>query len=227
MEKNISRKGFIKTLCSAGALLFIRSDLFGSGHRNLPNVLIIGDSISIGYTPFLIEILKDKASVRHPDENCEGTMKGVLKVEEWLGTTKWDIIHFNFGLHDLKHVNAATGESSTNPMDPRQTDVEQYSKNLETIISKLKASEAKLIFATTTPVPDKSSPLREPEQVLNYNKVALRIMKKENIDVDDLYGFALPRLKEIQIFENVHFIPAGYKALAEKVSVSILNALSL
>ena len=192
----------------------------------LLNVLIIGDSISIGYTPFLKEILSEKAYVWHPDENCEGTTKGVLKIDEWIGTTKWDIIHFNFGLHDLKHVNAITGANSNKPEDPLQADVKQYSKNLRFIVGRLKACGAKLIFATTTPVPEKSSPLREPEQALIFNKAALKIMKRENIEVNDLFEFTLPKLKEIQLTDNVHFKPDGYRALAEKVSASIIMALN-
>jgi hypothetical protein len=225
MKNNISRRNFLRTAGCLGASIFVRSDIFGFVNLKISNVLIIGDSISMGYTPFVKELLNGKATVWHPDENCEGTMKGILKIDEWIGSTRWDIIHFNFGLHDLKHVNAKTGEPSTKPEDPRQTDIKQYSKNLKIIIEKLKASGAKLIFATTTPVPEKSSPLREPEQVLIYNEAALKIMKKENIPVDDLFRLALPRLKELQLADNVHFTPEGYRALAEKVSASILQVL--
>jgi len=225
MKKKVSRREFLKTTASYGALLFFPFDALGTGGTALPNVLIIGDSISMGYTPFLKEILKDKAYVWHPDENCEGTTKGVLKMDEWIGTTKWDVIHFNFGLHDLKHVNAETGAASTKPEDPRQADLRQYSKNLSIIVDKLKKTGARLIFATTTPVPERSSPLREPEEVLKYNKAALKIMKKEKIEINDLFAFALPLVAEIQILYNVHFTPEGYKALAEKVSEYILKSL--
>jgi hypothetical protein len=225
MKNNISRRNFLRTVGCLGALISVRSDILGFVNLKISNVLIIGDSISIGYTPFVKEILNGKATVWHPDENCEGTRKGILKIDEWIGSTRWDVIHFNFGLHDLKHVNAKTGEPSTKPEDPRQTDIKQYSKNLKIIIEKLKASGAKLIFATTTPVPEKSSPLREPEQVLIYNEAALKIMKRENIPVDDLFGLALPKLKELQMADNVHFTPEGYRALAEKVSASILQVL--
>lgn len=225
MSNSVSRRDFLQTAFSFGALMFVRpADIFLS-RKDLPNVLIIGDSISIGYTPFVIEMLAGKAVVIHPEGNCEGTTKGVQKLDEWLGSTRWDVIHFNFGLHDLKHVNAKTGEPSTDPKDPRQADVKKYSENLKIIVAKLKASGAKLIFATTTPVPDKSSPLREPEQVLIYNKAALKIMKKEGIPVDDLYGFASPSLNEIQIRDNVHFTSEGYRELAKKVAGSVLQVL--
>ncbi len=225
MKNNISRREFILSVSSIGALMLIKPvDLF-SGKADLPNVLIIGDSISIGYTPYLKDILMGKAIIAHPDENCEGTTKGVMKIDEWLGNTKWDIIHFNFGLHDLKHVNATTGAASTKPDDPRQADIKQYAKNLRLLVNRLKASGAKLIYCTTTPVPVKSSPFREPEQVIIYNNAALKIMKKEKIQVNDLYEFALPIIKQIQLPDNVHFTPDGYKILAEKVSGSIKECL--
>ena len=50
-------------------------------------------------------------------------------------------------------------------------------------------------------------------------------MNKNKIEVNDLYGFALPVLKEIQRPDNVHFTPAGYKKLAEEVSGYILKEL--
>jgi len=223
MKKRISRRKFLRNTFSIGAIILVRTNVLSYTSSNKLNILIIGDSISMGYTPFLKEILAEKANVWHPDENCEGTTRGVLKIDEWVGKTKWEVIHFNFGLHDLKHVNALTGANSTKPEDPLQADVKQYSENLKIIVSRLKNTGARLIFATTTPVPEKSSPLREPAQVLIYNKAALKIMRRENIEIDDLYGFILPKLKELQIADNVHFNPEGYRALAEKVSEHIFT----
>ena len=69
----------------------------------LPKALIIGDSISNGYTPPLQEIMKDKAVVLHHPGNAAHTANGVAKLDEWLGDTQWDVSHFNFGLHDRKY----------------------------------------------------------------------------------------------------------------------------
>ena len=63
----------------------------------LPRVLIIGDSISIGYQPALREALAGKANVHRPGTNCGPTSRGVEQIEEWLGDGKWDVIHFNWG----------------------------------------------------------------------------------------------------------------------------------
>ena len=73
----------------------------------LPRVLIIGDSISIGYQVPLREALKAKANVHRPPTNCGPTSRGVEQIDAWLGDGKWDVIHFNFGLHDVRHQPAA------------------------------------------------------------------------------------------------------------------------
>src|SRR5258708_25405385 len=68
----------------------------------LPRVLLIGDSISIGYTePVRIE-LAGKANVHRIPANGSSTAVGVQNIEAWLGTAKWDFIHLNFWLHDLQ-----------------------------------------------------------------------------------------------------------------------------
>ena len=64
---------------------------------NLPNVLIIGDSISIGYTSGVRDLLKGKANVIHNPGNAQGTTHGCKNLDAWLGDTKWDVIHFNWG----------------------------------------------------------------------------------------------------------------------------------
>src|SRR5258708_38523820 len=71
----------------------------------LPRVLIIGDSISIGSTDPVRELLHGKANVHRISENGGPTSNGVKKIDQWLGggkDAKWNVIIFNFGLHDLK-----------------------------------------------------------------------------------------------------------------------------
>ena len=70
----------------------------------LPNVLLIGDSISIGYTKLVRKKLSGIANVFRPNTNCGPTTKGVAEIEKWLGDRKWNVIHFNHGLHDLKYM---------------------------------------------------------------------------------------------------------------------------
>ncbi len=192
--------------------------------NELPNVLILGDSISIGYTPFVQEFLKGRVNVFRPmlengkPENCAGTTNGMENIDRWLGGKKWDIIHFNFGLHDIKHVDPVTGENSQNPKHPQQANRIQYKKNLEFIVEKLKATGAKLIFATTTPYPDSvEGPLRKPGMPQKYNRIAVKIMNKNGILINNLHAFMVPRIAELQRPNNVHFTEEGSREMAKKV----------
>lgn len=182
----------------------------------LPRVLLIGDSISIGYTVATRELLKDKANVHRILTNGGPTSTGVQNIDKWLGEGKWDVIHFNFGLHDLKVMEGK-----------HQVPVDQYEKNLRAIVERMQKTGAKLIFATTTPVPEgKVNPPRVPADVSIFNAAALKVMTENKVAIDDLYAFALPRLKEIQLNQNVHFSAAGSKALAGEVAKSIEQALA-
>jgi len=220
-----SRRDFLIKTFSVSAVFALPNIVLGITNKELPNVLIIGDSISIGYLPFVKELMKDKALVTRPynedgnPENCQGTTNGVKNIDRWIGDTKWDVIHFNFGLHDIKHVDPVTRENSKDPEHPHQADLKQYKKNLEVIVEKLKTTGAKLVFATTTPYPDEvGGPLRDPGMPEKYNKAALKIMKKNGIAVNDLYDYVLPRMEELQRPNNVHFTESGSRALAEQVA---------
>jgi acyl-CoA thioesterase-1 len=180
----------------------------------LPRVLLIGDSISMGYTIPVREALAGKANVHRPAENCGPTSRGVERLEAWLSPGRWDVIHFNFGLHDLR-----LGDGQL------QVALDPYEKNLRTMVARLKETGATLIWCSTTPVPEGTNPPRRNSDVLAYNAVAKKVMDENGIRVDDLYSFALPRLSEIQLPSNVHFTPEGSKVLAGPVAASILEAL--
>lgn len=206
--------------------------LMANSKRELPNVLLIGDSISLGYTNYVKGLLDGKAIIHRPLSknggyiNCEGTTKGAKLIDEWLGDTKWDVIHFNFGLHDLKHVDPVTGKNSNKEEDPQQADLMAYEKNLTEIVKKLVATKAKLIFATTTSYPDKpGGPLRRADQPEKYNKVALKIMKKNKIMINDLNALTQNRLAELQPPRNVHFNAQGTELLAKQVAAKIQSVL--
>lgn len=182
---------------------------------SLPRVLLIGDSISIGYTLPLRMCLSGKANVHRIPQNGGPTTNGLKEIDRWLGNGHWDVIHFNWGLHDLKIEDGK-----------HQVPIEEYEKNLRTLVAKLKGTGAKLIWCSTTPVPDGASkPLRKTEDVPKYNAVAQKVMEENGIATDDLYAFALPRLAEIQRAKNVHYTPRGYKVLAAQVAASITKAL--
>ncbi|WP_372796824.1 GDSL-type esterase/lipase family protein [Pontiella sp.] len=204
-------------------------------HPALPNVLILGDSISIGYTRQVRALLKGKANVYRPvsadgtrPKNCNGTVAGLRISEPMLKAHDWDVIHFNWGLHDLKHVKKPhTNEKSNDPNDPQQSTPQEYEENLREIVAALRRTDARLVFATTTPVvPGTLNPLRTPEAPVEYNAVAVKIMEENQIRVNDLHAYCLPHLAEWQQPQNVHFNPEGSQALAERVAAVILEELN-
>ena len=190
---------------------------------NLPEVLLIGDSISMGFTIPTRERLKGRANVHRPADNCGPTSRGLAQLDEWLGNRKWDVIHFNFGLHDLKYVDSRGGLAEAGRCR-LSTSIDQYKENLGKLVERLKATGAKLIWATTTPVPAGANGRRMGDAA-EYNAAATEIVNEPGITVNDLHAFALPRLKELQLPENVHFTQEGSEILADQVSRAILERL--
>jgi hypothetical protein len=189
----------------------------------LPRVLLIGDSISIGYTLPVREALQGKANVHRIPANGGPTSNGTTNIDKWLGDKKWDVIHFNWGLHDLKFVDD-NGQLSNEQTGKHQIPIDKYEENLRELTQRLQKTGAKLIWCSTTPVPEGAAG-RKPGDELRYNEVAAKVMKELNVPTDDLYSFAQPRLKDIQLPANVHFTSEGSKVLAEQVSKSISAAL--
>jgi len=195
----------------------------------LPRVLLIGDSISIGYTLDVRKLLEGKANVHRIPTNGGPTPNGLANLTAWLGDKKWDVIHFNWGLHDIKFI---VGDDKTKIVPAEtagathQVSLADYEKNLTALVAQLKATGAKLLWCSTTPVVP-GTPGRTPEDVVKYNEAAARVMKAAGVATDDLYAHALPRLGDgNQLPTNVHYSPAGSKMLAEKVAAEITAALA-
>jgi acyl-CoA thioesterase-1 len=182
----------------------------------LPRVMLIGDSISIGYTLPTRSLLQGKANVHRIPVNGGPTINGLQNLDQWLGSGKWHVIHFNWGLHDLRFMDDGK----------HQVAIEQYDKNLRELVARLKRTGASLIWASTTPVPDAEvTPPRKNSDVIAYNVVAKRIMDENAVPTNDLYTVAFPRLAQIQRPANVHYTDEGYVLLAERVAASIRAAL--
>ena len=182
----------------------------------LPRVLLIGDSISIGYTLPVRKALEGKANVHRIPTNGGPTKNGTANLAKWLGESKWDVIHFNFGLHDLRHME--DGKRQVEPAD--------YEANLRVIVAALKKTGAKVIFATTTPVPEgKLNPPRTFGDVAIYNGIARKVMEENGVAVNDLNAAITPTLAQHQNKADVHFNQAGSEALGQTVAMAVLGAL--
>lgn len=190
----------------------------------LPRVLLIGDSISIGYTLDVRKQLALVANVHRIATNGGPTTNGMANLDSWLGDKKWDVIHFNWGLHDLKYQDDQ-GQLVKDPaLGHQQVPLAAYEQNLRKLVARLKQTGAKLIWCSTTPVPDGAGGRIKGDE-LKYNSAAERVMKDAGVAIDDLYSFALPKLGKIQLPANVHFSPEGSAVLAEQVTSTIRAAL--
>ncbi len=191
----------------------------------LQRVLLIGDSISIGYTLPTREFLKGKANLHRIPTNGGPTTRGLANLDAWLGKGKWDVIHFNWGLHDLKYM----GSNGQNLVPKEQggkvqVSLAHYEKNLEQLVQRLKKTGARLIWRNTTPIPP-GSKARYVGDSVKYNEAAARVMKKHGIPTHDLYTLSKKRMKELMRPANVHYTPEGSRVLGREVARVIESAL--
>ena len=182
----------------------------------LPRILLLGDSISIGYTLPVRRALRGVANVHRPQANCTHTRNGLTQLDSWLGEGKWAIVHVNFGLHDcVRRAGAAA------------VPIDEYARNLHDIFRRIRAVGAQLAWASTTPVPseltccapDYGEPLvyRETD-IAAYNDVAAAIAMQHDAEVDALAANVGSRLSELQVVGDIHFTKAGYAALGREVA---------
>ncbi|MGJ8726340.1 MAG: SGNH/GDSL hydrolase family protein [Roseibacillus sp.] len=198
-------------------------------HPDRPNVLLIGDSISIGYTPFVRKTLEEKADVYRIAGNGKHSSFGLENLDKWLTKkpAKWDLIHFNWGLWDLcyRHPESKVQGHRDKERGELTTSLADYESNLEKIGLRLKETGATLIWCATTPVPEGEAG-RKLGDDLKYNEVAAKVMKKHGVLINDLHSHALEKLPETMVRKgDVHFTNEGYQHLAEKVMQEISAAL--
>lgn len=225
MESSLLR---MATLAAVLMTVFTRSGVCQTAEpRTLPKVLIIGDSISLGYTPLVIRQLKGRAVVSHSPGNSQHTGTGLARIDRWLGDGDWDVIHFNWGLWDLcyRHPESRVQGHRDKVRGTLTTSLEQYEKNLDELTSRLAKTGAALIWASTTVVPEGEAG-RKVGDDLKYNAAAERVMRKHGVRINDLNR--LTRTFKPETFTapgNVHFTTAGSELLASQVSEAILAAL--
>jgi hypothetical protein len=195
--------------------------------KPLPHVLIIGDSISIGYTPYVAEMLKGEAIVSHHEGNARHTGTGLKMLDQWIGTTKWDVIHFNWDLHDLCYRNpdSKAGDNRDKIRGTITTSLAQYEKNLDILVHRLKKNGATLIWAQTTVVPENEAG-RFAGDDRKYNEVATTVMEKYDIMIDDLYALTEGFSPDLFVESgDVHYTKDGYRKIAAQVADKIRTAL--
>ena len=213
----------------AACALFLLSLTASLGARDLPKALLIGDSISIGYTPYVVAALKGKVQVIHHRGNAQHTGTGLKMLDRWVGETQWDVIHFNWGLWDLcyRHPKSKEQGRRDKKRGSLTTPLERYEKNLDQLAGRLKKTKAKLIWAHTTTVP-KGEAGRKLGDDDRYNEAAVRVMKKHGILINDLNSLTDGFPPELFVKPgDVHYKSEGSKKIGQAVAKEISEVLSL
>ena len=213
----------MRTVCA----LFLLALTASLGAKDLPKALLIGDSISLGYTPHVVAVLKGKVEVRHHKGNAQHTGTGLKMLDRWVGETKWDVSHFNWGMWDLcyRHPQSKVQGRRDKERGTLTTSLDQYEKNLDQLAARLKKTKAKLIWAHSTTVPEGEVGRKVGDED-KYNEAAARVMKKHGIEINDLN--ALTDSFPLEFFTapgNAHFKTEGSKKLGQAVAVKIMEAL--
>ncbi|QDV66898.1 hypothetical protein Poly24_05870 [Rosistilla carotiformis] len=173
----------------------------------LPRVLLIGDSVSRAYTETVRKELAGIANVHRAPANCGPTSTGLKKLDIWLGDGKWDLIHFNFGIHD------------------RSTPIADYKSRLEQLVQRMQQTGATVVWASSTPIPDVPGKFTAASMV-DRNAAAAEVMKEHSVAIDDLFTAITPRLAELQNPNDVHFTAPGNQFLGQQVAAFLKSQLA-
>lgn len=196
------------------AATIVPTDLYPVADPSLPRVLLIGDSIMNGYSPTVIHALQGKVNVVRlvAFGMIGGNDAGAEAFCAKLKDGDYALIHYNDGLHSLP---------------PRITD-EQFGVGLTAMLKHLKTVTPRVIWATTTPAPDRNNTLG-PESanaaVVTRNEMSKKIAGEFGVPVNDLYGLVIGEREKLQGFANLHFTPEGSKLMGEQIAARILEAL--
>lgn len=178
----------------------------------MKKVLLLGDSIRMGYEPYVRESLKGLVQVCASQDNGRFAKYTLWGVNLWIkefGVP--DIVHWNNGIWDVHHEA---------PMVEALTPLNEYMDTLRRIIQELKRTKARVIFATTTPVPDDAIG-RSNAEIDLYNAEAVELMKRNRIEINDLNALLREDKEQYICDDNLHLNESGYRLCAQKVSDKI------
>jgi len=195
--------------------------------QRLPQVFLIGDSISLGYTEPVAKLLAGVCRMRRAPDNCGDTRRGLQALDVWLGDQHWDVIHFNWGLHDLcyRHPESKEMGNREKIRGTISVPLEEYRRNLEQLVPRLQARGRRLIWASTTFVPA-GEPGRHQGDEVRYNAVAAAIMNRHGVLINDLHALTASFAASLFVGPgDVHYNEEGYRRLGRQVAEHIRRAL--
>jgi len=195
----------------------------------MKQVVLVGDSIRMGYESQVRGRLSGVAEVWGPEQNAGNSTNLLGLLHLWTEHRRPDLIHFNCGLHDLRTIFQGSKETVVPP--------DHYRRNLHTMIRIMRErTQADLVWASTTPVVDEDARRehakwrdfdRSNDEVLRYNTVAREVMELELVPVNDLYAVVNTHGPAgLQTGDGVHYSEAGCGILGNAVADFLLERLS-
>ena len=189
----------------------------------MKKVVLIGDSIRMGYQSQVQTNLGGLADVWGPEMNGGDSRNVLANLDAWLETSQPDVVHINCGLHDLK-----------TPFDTGVATVPlaEYRQNVQTILTQISRVVPIVLWATTTPVNTAWHHAakefdRFENDITNYNSAAVTVAHTLAVPVNDLYKTVMTAGRDDLLFtDGVHFTAEGYTLLAEKVAAIILSTIA-
>ena len=179
-----------------------------SNGKDLPRVLLIGDSITRAYFPAVEKALAGKAYAgRIATSKAIGDPALPQEIALLASEYKFDVIHLNIGMHGWEYS---------------EEDYKTYLPELVAAVRKA-APEAKLIWASTTPVRKDREKGASNSRIERRNAIAREFCKAAGIPIDDLYATIAPHVELHS--DDIHFNPEGSALLAKQVADSILPLL--
>ncbi|MBO4666898.1 MAG: hypothetical protein J5666_02050 [Bacilli bacterium] len=186
----------------------------------MKKVLLLGDSIRMGYDEFVKANLPEFEVYYDEEDNgrfCSYTIWQFNQLYKKDGP--FDIVHFNNGYWDMNHED---------PFGEAETPLPDYLHNLKRLIDLIRKTGAIPIFSLTTPIynisveEDGFKPTGyKNEWVIEYNEAALKLMQDENVEVIDLYHLLLDGYHYYKCYDSLHLTEEGYQKCAKAISDKI------
>ena len=190
---------------------------------NLPLVVLIGDSIRMGYQDHVASQLVGRAEVWAPEPNGGDSRNVLVHLDQWALSRQPNIVHVNCGLHDLKRAFGAESEVS----------LAEYERNVRQILQRLQRElNGAVVWATTTPVDEtwhhqNKGFDRLETDVEAYNAAARVVAEDLGVPIDDLFAVVQREGKaRLLTQDGVHFTTEGSQLLGRAVAECIWEHLS-
>ena len=193
----------------------------------MKKVLLMGDSIRMGYDEFVRDLLKDTCEVVYEEDNGRFSAYSLWQINQIFRRERhFDVVHWNNGYWDMHIEPPMSG-----PIHP----VTEYVSFLRRMLAEIRRNGARPIFATTTPIlaPEAADALGyhsdwdhyRDEWVREYNGAAVALMTAEGVPVNDLYALCKKDPQYYKCPDRLHLTEEGYRRCAGQVAAMVVREL--